>query len=54
MKMTREEVAELQSAVANGKTIQIQCKNGEWADVQNSKLICVGSNRFKYRVKPDR
>ena len=53
--MTREEAkrrAELYSAVANGKTIQIQCANGEWSDVQNSALICIDDDRFKYRVKP--
>ena len=52
--MTREEAkrrAELYSAVANGKTIQIQCANGEWTDVQNSTLICIDDDRFKYRIK---
>ena len=54
--MTREEAkrrAELYSAVANGKTIQIQCANGEWSDVQNSALICIDDDRFTYRVKPE-
>ena len=54
--MTREEAkrrAELYSAVANGKTIQIQCANREWADVQNTTLICIDDDRFKYRIKPE-
>ena len=54
--MTREEAkrrAELYSAVANGKTIQIQCANGEWTDVQNSTLLCIDDDRYKYRVKPE-
>ena len=54
--MTREEAkrrAELYSAVANGKTIQIQCANGEWSDVQNSSLLCIDDGRFTYRVKPE-
>ena len=54
--MTREEAkrrAELYSAVANDKTIQIQCANGEWTDVQNSTLICIDDDRFMYRVKPE-
>ena len=54
--MTREEAkrrAELYSALANDKTIQIQCANGEWTDVQNSTLICIDDDRFMYRVKPE-
>ena len=55
--MTREEAkrrAELYSALANGKTIQIQSSvNGEWIDVQNSSLLCIDDGRFIYRVKPD-
>ena len=54
--MTREEAkrrAELYSAVANGKSIQIQCANGEWTDAQNSTLICIDDDRFKCRVKPN-
>ena len=54
--MTREEAkrrAELYSAVANGKTIQIQSINGEWSDVQNSTLLCIDDDRYKYRVKPE-
>ena len=54
--MTREEAkrrAELYSAVANGKTIQIQSINGEWSDVQNNTLLCIDDDRFKYRVKPE-
>ena len=54
--MTREEAkrrAELYSAVANGKTIQIQCTNGEWSDVKNSTLLCIDDDRFIYRVKPE-
>ena len=54
--MTREEAkrrAELYSAVANDKTIQIQCANGEWSDVQNNTLLCIDDDRFKYRVKPE-
>ena len=55
--MTREEAkrrAELYSALANGKTIQIQSSvNGEWIDVQNNSLLCIDDGRFMYRVKPD-
>ena len=55
--MTREEAkrrAELYSAVANGKTLQIQSSvNGEWIDVQNATLVCIDDDRFIYRVKPE-
>ena len=54
--LTREEAkrrAELYSALAEGKTIQIQCANGEWTDVQNNTLLCIDDDRFMYRVKPD-
>ena len=48
--LTREEAkrrAELYSALAEGKTIQIQCANGEWTDVQNNTLLCIDDDRFK-------
>ena len=54
--MTREEAkrrAELYSALAEGKRIQIQCTNGEWTDVQNNTLLCIDDDRFKYRIKPE-
>ena len=54
--LTREEAkrrAELYSALAEGKTIQIQCANGEWTDVQNNTLLCIDDDRFKYRIKPE-
>ena len=53
--LTKEEAkrrAELYSALAEGKTIQIQCANGEWTDVQNNTLLCIDDDRFKYRIKP--
>ena len=53
--LTREEAkrrAELYSALAEGKTIQIQCANGEWTDVQINALLCIDDDRFKYRIKP--
>ena len=54
--LTREEAkrrAELYSALADGKTIQIQCANGEWTDVQNNTLLCIDDDRVKYRIKPE-
>ena len=54
--LTREEAkrrAELYSALAKGKTIQIQCANGEWTDVQINSLLCIDDDRFKYRIKPE-
>ena len=55
--LTREEAkrrAELYSALAEGKTIQIQCANGEWTDVQNNTLHCIDDDRFKYSIKNER
>ena len=54
--MTREETkrrAELYSALADGKTIQVQNPNeGEWFDVKIETLrsIC---EEFNYRIKPE-
>ena len=54
--MTREETkrrAELYSALADGKTIQVQNPNGgEWFDVKIETLrsIC---EELKYRIKPE-
>ena len=54
--MTREETkrrAELYSALAEGKTIQVQNPNGgEWFDVKIETLrsIC---EELKYRIKPE-
>ena len=54
--MTREEAkrrAELYSALADGKTIQVQNPNeGEWFDVKIETLrsIC---EELKYRIKPE-
>ena len=54
--MTREEAkrrAELYSALADGKTIQVQNPNGgEWFDVKIETLrsIC---EEFNYRIKPE-
>ena len=54
--MTREEIkrrVELYSALADGKTIQVQNPNGgEWFDVKIDTLrsICEGLN---YRIKPE-
>ena len=54
--MTREEAkrrAELYSALAEGKTIQVQNPNGgEWFDVKIETLrsIC---EEFNYRIKPE-
>ena len=54
--MTREETkrrAELYSALAEGKTIQVQNPNGgEWFDVKIETLrsIC---EEFNYRIKPE-
>ena len=48
--LTKEEAkrrAELYSALAEGKRIQIQCTNGAWTDVQNNTLLCMEDDRFK-------
>ena len=52
--MTREEakrLAELYSALANGKTIQFKQENGEWTDLKTD-LMCGIAESSKYRIKP--
>ena len=54
--MTREEIkrrAELYSALAEGKTIQVQNPNGgEWFDVKIDTLRSI-SEELSYRIKPE-
>ena len=54
--MTREEAkrrAELYSALAEGKTIQVQNPNGgEWFDVKIDTLRSI-SEELNYRIKPE-
>ena len=54
--MTREEIkrrAELYSALAGGKTIQVQNPNGgEWFDVKIDTLRSI-SEELNYRIKPE-
>ena len=54
--MTREEAkrrAELYSALAEGKTIQVQNPNGgEWFDVKIGTLRSI-SEELNYRIKPE-
>ena len=54
--MTREEIkrrAELYSALADGKTIQVQNPNGgEWFDVKIGTLRSI-SEELNYRIKPE-
>ena len=54
--MTREEIkrrAELYSALADGKTIQVQNPNGgEWFDVKIDTLRSI-SEELNYRIKPE-
>ena len=53
--MTIEEVkrrAELYSAVANGKTIQVLISSGEWKDVKINELTCISEN-ISFRIKPE-
>ena len=54
--MTREEAkrrAELYSALADGKTIQVQNPNGgEWFDVKIGTLRSI-SEELNYRIKPE-
>ena len=54
--MTREETkrrAELYSALADGKTIQVQNPNGgEWFDVKIETLSSI-CEELKYRIKPE-
>ena len=52
--MTREEVkrrAELYSALAGGKTIQILNMEGNWVDVEVKKLNYIPET-LKFRIKP--
>ena len=52
--MTREEVkrrAELYSALAEGKTIQILNMEGNWVDVEVKKLNYIPET-LKFRIKP--
>ena len=52
--MTIEEAkrrAELYSAVANRKTIQVLISSGEWTDVKINELTCISEN-ISFRIKP--
>ena len=52
--MTREEIkrrAELYSALADGKTIQILNMEGNWVDVEVKKLNYIPET-LKFRIKP--
>ena len=53
--MTREEIkrrAELYSALAGGKTIQILNMEGNWIDVEAKKLNYIPET-LKFRIKPE-
>lgn len=53
--MTREEAkrrAELYSALADGKTIQVLMSSGEWKDVEIDDLTCISEN-ISFRIKPE-
>ena len=53
--MTREEAkrrAELYSALADGKTIQVLISSGEWKDVKIDVLTCISEN-ISFRIKPE-
>ena len=53
--MTREEAksrAELYSALAEGKTIQVLSCKGEWIDIKTDELDYL-KNYYKYRIKPE-
>ena len=53
--MTREEAkrrAELYSALADGKTIQVLISSGEWKDVKIDELTCISEN-ISFRIKPE-
>ena len=53
--MTREEVkrrAELYSALAEGKTIQVLISSGEWEDIKIDELNHL-QDYYKYRIKPN-
>lgn len=53
--MTREEIkrrAELYSALAEGKTIQVQNPDDKWVDIKPEKLNYIPDN-IKFRIKPE-
>ena len=53
--MTREEIerrAELYSALAEGKTIQILNMEGNWVDIEVKKLNYIPET-LKFRIKPE-
>ena len=53
--MTREEAkrrAELYSALAEGKTIQVLIKDDEWKDIKIDELNHL-QDYYKYRIKPE-
>ena len=53
--MTREEAksrAELYSALAEGKTIQVLSCKGEWIDIKTDELDYL-KNYYKYRIKSE-
>ena len=54
--MTRKEAkrrAELYSALAEGKKIQFNQENGEWADLTMELIEVLSENAFRYRIKPE-
>ena len=54
--MTRKEAkrrAKLYSALAEGKKIQFNQENGEWADLTMELIEVLSENAFRYRIKPE-
>ena len=54
--MTRKEAkrrAELYSALAEGKIIQFNQENGEWADLTMELIEVLSESAFRYRIKPE-
>ena len=54
--MTRKEAkrrAELYSALAEGKKIQFNQENGEWADLTMELIEVLSESAFRYRIKPE-
>ena len=54
--MTRKEAkrrAELYSALAEGKKIQFNQENGEWADLTMELIEVLSKSAFRYRIKPE-
>lgn len=51
-KQEAKQWAELYTAIAEGKAIQIELESGEWKDISIERRDCLEGYLFEYRIKP--